>query len=313
MGGNIINPTIHPKRVRYIKLGEKGDWENECLKDGIIRFGFDSCTDERFPLCHEGNWAALKASFLASGKDKGTATRFTNETRCFFEDDGSTLWITFMFEKLHWGFLTPMPAEKHGSGEGVYRKVAGGWRSADIKDNLLTKNTLSGVVTKLAAYRGTSCDTLDATDYVIRRINGQQSVQAEKASAVLGDLKSAVVDMIQLLNDHDFETLVDLIFIRSGWRRIGQVGGLQKTIDIPLILPTTGEKAFVQVKSRTNQAEFDEYANLFQSLDYQRMFYAYHKGSVSTDDTEITLLDGSKLAEMSVEAGLVSWLIEKVA
>ena len=308
-----MNSAIHAKRVRYIKLGREGGWEDECLKNGIVRFGFGSGTDERFPICRDGKWLELTASFLASGKDKGTATRFTNETRLFFEDDGLILWITFMFEKLHWGFLTPTPAEKHGSGDGVYRKVAGGWKSADIKDNLLTKNTLSGVVTKLAAYRGTSCDASDAADYVIRRINGQQSPQAEKASAVLDDLKFAVLDMIQLLNDKDFETLVDLIFIRSGWRRIGQVGGLQKTIDIPLILPTTGEKAFVQVKSKASQAEFDEYANLFRSLDYNRMFYAYHKGTVTTGDDGISLLDGSKLAEMAVDAGLVSWLIEKVA
>lgn len=308
-----MSPTIKATNVRYIKLGQKGGWENECLAKGIVRFGFDSGTDERFSICCDRKWADLTASFLASGKDKGTATRFTNEARMFFDDNGSILWITFMFEKLHWGFLTSAPAEKHESGDGVYRKVADGWKSADINGILLAKNTLSGVVTKLAAYRGTSCDASDAADYVIRRINGLQSPQAEKASAVLGDLKVAVRDMIQLLHDKDFETLVDLIFIRSGWRRIGQVGGLQKTIDIPLVLPTTGEKAFVQVKSKANQAEFDEYATLFQSLDYHRMFYAYHKGTVSTDDEDITVLDGLKLAEMAVDAGLVSWLIEKVA
>jgi hypothetical protein len=31
------------------------------------------------------------------------ATRFTNETRLFFEDDGTTLWITFVGERLYWG------------------------------------------------------------------------------------------------------------------------------------------------------------------------------------------------------------------
>jgi hypothetical protein len=41
--------------------------------------------------------------------------------------------------------------------------------------------------------------------------------------------------------------LVDLVFANSGWRRIGRVGKTQKTVDIELMLPTTGERAFVQV------------------------------------------------------------------
>lgn len=46
------------------------------------------------------DWSRLAASFLETGRDKGTATRFANELRLFFEDDGSTLWITFSGERL---------------------------------------------------------------------------------------------------------------------------------------------------------------------------------------------------------------------
>jgi hypothetical protein len=51
----------------------------------------------------------LIQSFLASGKTRGTATRFTNETRRFFDDDGKILWITFVGERLYWGLLTSSP------------------------------------------------------------------------------------------------------------------------------------------------------------------------------------------------------------
>jgi hypothetical protein len=79
----------------------------------MIRFGFGSSTAERFPLCTAGKWEALTASFIHEGKDKGTATRFTNETRHFFEDCGSILWVTFMGECLHWGFLDGSAAVCH--------------------------------------------------------------------------------------------------------------------------------------------------------------------------------------------------------
>src|SRR5258707_14763958 len=97
------SPTIGADtRVRYIKLGEAGSWEKECREKGLLRFGFGSATKERLPLCTAGKWKELSASFVKGGKDKGTATRFTNETRIFFEDAGSILWITFMGECLHW-------------------------------------------------------------------------------------------------------------------------------------------------------------------------------------------------------------------
>ena len=77
---------LHPGRVRYIKLGREGRWEKEGLEKGVIRYGYGSATAERFPLCRERRWDDLTESFIAAGKNKGTATRFTNETRLFFED-----------------------------------------------------------------------------------------------------------------------------------------------------------------------------------------------------------------------------------
>ncbi len=309
-------PTAHPSRVRYIKLGRKGGWEDECLDKGIIRFGFGSATDERLPLCRERRWGELTKSFLAAEKDKATATRFTNETRLFFEDDGSILWITFMREKLHWGLLTPEPAEPHPSGDGVFRKVHGGWQSTDVNREELTKDRLSGALTKLAGYRGTSCD-VDVAAYVVRRINGEKTLEVEQANGALHQMTLAVIGMMKLMGWHDFETLVDLVFSVSGWRRQGVVGKTQKTIDLDMVLPSTGERAFVQVKSSTTQRELDEYIAEFESLDaYHRMFYVYHSanGSISeTDDASVTIVGPEKLAAMVVDAGLVTWLIRKVS
>src|SRR5512146_2802415 len=104
---------IKPAAVRYIKLGRNGIWERECLEKGIIRLGFGSATDERFTLCEQGQWQELRKSFLMEGKTPGTATRFTKETRLFFTDDGSTVWLTFIGERMWWGFVDGTSARKH--------------------------------------------------------------------------------------------------------------------------------------------------------------------------------------------------------
>ncbi len=305
--------AVVAKRVRYIKLGREGRWENECLEKGIVRFGYGSANAERFPLCHDRRWDDLTKTFLVEGKDKGTATRFTNETRLFFDDEGSILWITFMGERLCWGFFEPDPAERHEDGDGVFRKLKGGWRWADIKGEQLTKDRLSGALTKLAAYRGTSCD-VDVADYVIRRINGQKTPEVERAVATLEQMKCSVLEMMKLLGPKDFEMLVDLVFSTSGWRRQGVIGKTQKTLDLDLILPSTGERAFVQVKSKTDSVELAYYvARLDQLGPYDRMFFVYHSGEAETSDERVIVVGPEKLAEQVVDAGLVNWLIRKVS
>jgi hypothetical protein len=71
------------------------------------------------------------------------------------------------------------------------------------------------------------------------------------------------------------------------------------------------------VKSKANQREFDdEYRDVFSQMpedQYERMFYAYHSGNIVCTNKNITLLDHTKLARMVLDAGLVNWLIEKVA
>jgi len=308
---------LSPARVRYIKLGVGGGWERECLEKGIIRIGFDSARKDRFLSCKKNDWVKLSESFIREGKSKGTASRFKNELRLFFEDDGQTLWITFMKNCLYWGFVEQSQVEIHQDGEGVWRRIKNGWRNTDINGCILSKDKLSGALTKLAAYRGTSCDVDDdVSDYVVRRIKGQKMPAVERALAASKVLCSSVIDLMRLLTPKDFELLIDLVFSTSGWRRISVVGGIQETLDIDMLLPSTGEKAFVQVKSRTTQKEFAEYVAKFGGRAdlYSRMFYVYHTGDLSNpDDSRVILIGPDKLSERVVDAGLAGWLIEKVS
>jgi hypothetical protein len=307
--------AIQPKLVRYIKLGDAGRWERECIDNGIIRFGFGTNDDTKFDVCVRGAWDELTRLFLAEGKNQGTATRFTNESQKFFEDDGSTLWFTFKGEDLWWGFLTDDAPVKHADGHGIWRRVKNGWRNTDANGEPLTKSRLSGALTMIAGYRGTSCSVHAQENYLVRRINGQKTPQVERAVAARKEMVDVSVGLMQLLGPRDFELLVDLVFTSSGWRRVGAVGKTQKTLDLDLILPSTGEKAFVQVKSTTNSKQLASYIEKLDDFDsYSRMFYVFHTGNVADPgDDRVSILGPAELAELVVESGLVGWLIQKTS
>jgi len=298
--------------VRYIKLGAGGAWEADCLNQGVLRFGFDSGSPTIAALSENRDWKGVADYWFRRGCSRGVATRFSNETRFFFEDPGNTLWVTFIGERLWYGFLDSDAAKRVDDGSST-RRVSGGWSCTDINGEDLTKTRLAGSITKLAAYRGTSC-SIDVQKQLVERINGEKSPQIELALESLASMRNALVPLIQMLGPKDFEVLVDLIFSTSGWRRMGAVGSTQKHLDIDMILPSTEERAFVQVKCRTNQKEFEEYLKVSRELDtYDRMFYVYHSGPSNLDDPDAHVIGPQKLAEMVVDAGLTDWVIQKVS
>ncbi|HAX92232.1 MAG TPA: hypothetical protein DCY07_08550 [Rhodospirillaceae bacterium] len=301
--------------VRYIKLGRKGTWESECFEKGIIRLGFRS--QEYVSLFPSNDWEK-KIISCYQDKNKGTITNYLNQVRSFFLDDGQTLWITFSKRKMWWAFVDPSQSPvKHSDGNGTYRKTLSGWQSKDINGKLLDVSVLSGNLTKTAGFKGTICELgNEAGCYALRRINAIQTPSVEKAEKLCEELCLIIVEMMRQLTPKDFELLVDLVFTTSGWRRLSIVGGTEKTIDMELVLPTTGEKAFIQVKTETNQTEFDdEYLDTFQEMSqFGRMFFVYHtakKSVIKCDEEKVTIIDAEQLAKMVLDAGLISWLVEK--
>jgi hypothetical protein len=306
---------IAPPVVRYIKLGRGGGWERECIETGIARFGYGTERDDRFLAALEGRWGDLSQMFRDDGKDAGTATRFTHDVETFFTEGPETLWVTFYGQQLWWAFLEPEPPERHPDTSGTFRNVVGAWCGTDLAGAKLTMDRLAGSLTKLAAYRSTTFALKRGTrEYIVRRINGERSPEIQRAEAALAAIWASARELIALLEPRDFELLVDLIFTSSGWRRLGAVGGTQKTLDLDIELPSTGERAFVQVKSATRNAELGEYVRQLDDLGaYQRLFFVYHTGHVTPpDDGRVVVIGPDKLAEMAVDAGLVGWLVGKV-
>ena len=95
---------------------------------------------------------------------------------------------------------------------------------------------------------------------------------------------------------------------------MGVLGKTEKGWDLDLVAPVTGERALVQVKSRSNSKEFDKYLDEFrQSKQHDRMFFIAHSftGDSPTPQPAVSFVGPKQLVELVVNAGLSAWLIKK--
>jgi hypothetical protein len=302
--------ALTASRLYYIKLGRSGGWEAESIRDGIIRFGYREAPHD---VCVQGDWPAVWEAMKLVRGDAGAATRDVNQIRAYYEADEQSIFITFFGGLLYWARPTgPVKILNDGSHS---RATMDGWRNTSIGGSLLSTDRLSGRLLKVQMFRGTICD-VQAADYLLRRLNDQLSPEIAAAEEAERALLIAIGGLMRMLTWQDFELLVDLVFSASGWRRVGQVGRTQKTVDLELMLPSTAERAFVQVKSQATRSALNDYmARLAQAHAYERMFFVWHTGDLSEDDqpSGVILLGPQKLARMVLDAGLSSWLREKVS
>lgn len=302
---------ISPATVQFIKLGEAGEWEQRCLSEGTLRFGYHETPNS---LCVEGQWADVHEIWLniREGK-KGNASSDVRQIKTFYMADAETLFITFRGGFLYW--CRPAgPVKVLADGSRV-RKTMEGWQNTSIGGALLTTDQLSGDLLKVQGYRGTICN-VSAHDYVVRKINDEDLPAVSDAKQAEETYLTAIKNLCQLLTWQDFELLVDLVFSTSGWRRTSIVGKTQKTLDLELESPTTGEKAFVQIKSHADAHAFSEYEKRFRETSaYERMFFIWHSGSLSENikADDITLIGPNKLAGLILDSGLSRWLRKKVS
>ncbi len=202
---------------------------------------------------HVGDAAVLR-------RTKSKATTATNALRAYYEDDGSTLWVTFYAGDLYWCFLEPgepMPVSDDERQTST-RRVKGHWSNLDYRGVRLSRSSLPGDVNMVAMFQGTTC-LVRAADKLLRRINGERTPEVEALERARDMLEESVKPLIGNLTWQDFEVLADLLMSGSGWRRVDRIGGTEKTIDLDLELPLTGERAFAQVKANSSQAQLNEY------------------------------------------------------
>jgi hypothetical protein len=301
---------INPSKGLYIKLGRSGSWEKECIETGILRFGY---RETPFDAAVSGEWETVRKVWLDVRKDEGAATRDVVQIRHFFEAGEDTLWITFYGGLLWWCFARS-GVKLHQDGKGSYRETVNGWNNSDNNGAKLSSERLSGNLLKMQSFQGTICE-IKEFEYLRRKLNGELLPAVDEAAQAENQMVQKIIPLMRLLTWQDFELLVDLVFANSGWRRLGQVGKTQKTVDIELMLPTTGERAFVQIKSFAAKGDLADYLDRLKNSEaYDRMFFVWHSGDVGElEETSAVLIGPDRLARMVFDAGLTSWLLQKVS
>lgn len=305
---------IQANKVLFIKLGQGGKFERECIESNqTLRLGYREVDHK---LCITGQWDRVHDYFITEENSKTfVATSHSNQIKQFYEEDEKTLWITFYANKLWWCFSKPeitLLADKTKT-----RPVIGKWSDKDINGNTLLAGNISGKLLKTQGFRGTIC-SVPEEKYALAKINCEQMKEVVEVEQAMFNLKNKLTFLIQNLQWKDFETLVDLIFRQAGWQRVGDTGKTQKTLDLELFAPVTGERAIVQIKAQSDLQQFLSYQEQFATMnDYDKFFYVVHtaKNNLTTyeNETETKLYLVDKVAELTISAGLVEWVIKKTS
>lgn len=302
---------IKPTTAYYIKLGEGGRFEKQCIEvDHTLRLGYNEIPHN---LCTPVGWDAVLDIYIHQrGSDPGAAKRHVNQLQAFYGPGENILWVTFYNNKLWWCFAEKeIILQDDGSKR---RLVKGYWRSTDIKDNPLTMDRLSGSLLSMQGFRGTICEVREF-DYLVRKINAQQSPEEQKAMNASATLQQALVPIIKGLPWKDFELLTDLIFRQAGWQRVSELGKTRKDIDLDLMSPIANERYYVQVKSKASKSTFEAFLAATTDIDgYSRYYLVVHspENLTKTLETEThKLWLETDIAHLVVSYGLVEWVIGK--
>jgi len=305
-------PKVHFERAFYIKLGRQGVWETDSLANGKLRLGWSRQTTEDI---NSGRWEIVESELRhESAEKRGKATTDLNRLKDIAQSTSADIWITFSQSKLWWAHLEDGPVMEDEISK--FRCTRGAWSDKGIDGTILFANELPGVIAQLQGFRGTAC-RVGHLDILLRVINGEPSPDLQLLSKRRTALIEHVSHCIQSLHWKDFETLVDLVFRASGWRRVGILGQTQKAIDLELVEPISGDRYQVQIKSRASRSELEDAVSAFPSENYRCLYFVVHSPDPSLAKMNeipegIEFVGPRRLAELAVDGGLTRWLMDKV-
>lgn len=300
---------FNPSRAWFIKLGEGGKWEKDCIeKSNSLRLGFNSAPYE---ICLQGKWDEVREPLKKAGYKKISDT--IRQVKCFYESDENTLWITFYSDRLWWCFSKReiiLLSDKSKT-----RPVIGKWECTDHLGGMLYTHQLSGKLLRVQRFQGTIC-AVKEFDYLLDKIRGVARSDVLSARKSLSELEQNIEAIIRDLTPKDFEILIDLIFRQAGWQRAGVLGESQKTLDLELSSPITSTRYGVQIKSEASLSSFEKYKKDFQSmLGFECFYFVVHtpkSGLAQAKETKsVKLLLPQQIARLTVKYGLADWVIAK--
>lgn len=305
---------VEVEQAFYVKLGPGGCWAEDAIAQNKFRVGWELID---LGDMNERRWPAVRRQVKSPlrGKSKGVITADFNALKRVIESTSDDLWITFHNNSLWWTMLKN--GQMRRDTLSTYRLTARPWSNRSITGRELTISNIPGSISQLQGYRATICSVAEL-DVLLRTINGDESPAANGLRERQLDLVKTVAEAIQTLHWKDFETLVDLIFRASGWQRTSVLGQHAQGLDLELIEPIMKDRYVVQVKSRAGAAELQETLSQFRNSAHRTIFFIVHTPDESLrrlsqrQNKRLRLLLAADLAQMTIDAGLLSWIEEKV-
>lgn len=302
---------IEFEHAYYVKLGREGRWEKSSIQDGLVRVGW-----REVPLRDivAGDWRAVRARIEKGTSDKGAATRDLHALQRIKNSTPKDVWITFYEGHLWWCRLREGAMQEDADSR--FRRTEAGWSNKDLAGRSLHFSRVPGGLIKTQGFRGTVCAVADGKR-LERLINGEVSSEWLAVSQARSGLEENIGAAIRLLHWRDFEVLVDLVFRQLGCRRVGELGRMQRQIDLDLQEPISGDRYQVQIKAKAGKAELAECAEAFAPGSYRRFYLVVHTPDSSLDEVEeedeaaVHVIGPRQLATMVVDAGLITWVMDK--
>lgn len=281
----------------------------------------------------------LADEFKALVKNKGEKNHLApSSLKTIYEDNGNTLWFTIIDGLFYYGFTDQEKKfEKFQDGEkgehGCLRAMEGGWYNKDKNGNEINERSVSGKITKKRIFQGTTSEVdLEDVRYLVYRILNENTDEKTRAVKSQKELLKCVQVLLSQLNEYDFETLVEMLFLSQGYEKIAKSSGAEKAFDLALKRPfdpseDRSKPTFVQIKSTINKTVIK---HVFEDFISDQTFGSYHDigflvshsfdeklGTSYSDKSKnekknLHLIGPAKIARQCVEFGKVDWLLNKV-
>jgi hypothetical protein len=286
----------------YIKLGKKGRWEEDSIMRNRLRIGWS-----RIPLklITQERWPEIRRHGGISG------TSDFNALRRICESSPEDIWITFYQNRLWWGRLARSQVRQDKTSK--YRKLKGKWNNQNLKGDPLTLDQIPGSIAKIQGYRATCCQVKEV-ETLRCLLLGEPSEASRKLEQARTETEKAIASSIQALHWKDFETLVDLLLSRTGWRRLSRLGETMKDIDLELKDTLTRDIYHVQVKSEASLKDFKKFCDR-RPIGVRRSYFVVHTPSKELSRCRqpkgVERILPEDLAPLIVQFGLINWIWDR--
>lgn len=311
--------TALPQSVRYVKNGAGGQWWKAAKADGQIHLGWRNIPDV---LLHTADMVPIENLIRTQYGKKPGAMQDFKALQTLLVDPSQHVWITFQDGCMWWctvrnGVQTNPDVETNERGH-FWLTCELPWSNYSMdKERHLVKSALPGPVAAVAGFQATVCQP-KAWKAILRIIRNEEDEDARTAAAARQTYENAIAKLVARLGYKDFELLIDLILSRTGWARLGVVGGPTEGTDVEDAENiASGEIAFVQVKSIATQGVLDDYVSRFNARrdHYDRMIFAVHSppGALKPPTGQpVAIWTAKDIAQLVVKLGLGDWVAKRL-